>query len=60
MTKTFCDICGEEITNWSEASEFKLKKRIYSFYEYWWERTTVHTECWRKLCDELRRKNKND
>ena len=29
MTKEFCDICGREITNYSEVSDFKLKKRIY-------------------------------
>ena len=53
MTKEFCDICGKEITNWSKASEFKLKKRVYSWHERWWEKLTVHTECWIKLCDKI-------
>ena len=30
MTKEFCDICGKEITNWSEVIKFKIKKRVYS------------------------------
>ena len=43
MTKEFCDICGKEITDWSKASEFKLKKRVYSFHE----------SCWEKLCEQI-------
>lgn len=54
MTKDFCDICGKEITDWSKASEFKLKKRVYSWHERWWEKLTVHTECWIKLCDSIK------
>lgn len=54
MIKTFCDICGKEITEWSKASEFKLKKRVYSWHESWWERLTVHTECWEKLCKNIK------
>ena len=53
MTKEFCDICGGEITNWSEASKFKLKKRVYSWHESWWERLTVHTDCWEDLCEKI-------
>lgn len=61
MTKTFCDICGEEIVDWDKASEFKLKKRVYSWHESWWERLTVHTSCWNTLCDEIQRmKAKNE
>lgn len=33
MTKYCCDICGKEIANWSKVSEFKVKKRVYSFHE---------------------------
>ena len=53
MTKEFCDICGKEITNWSEVSKFKIKKREYSFHESWWERMTVHTKCWADLCEKI-------
>ena len=53
MTKEFCDICGKEITDWSKASEFKLKKRVYSWHERWWEKLIVHTECWMNLCDKI-------
>ena len=49
MTKYYCDICDKEITDWSKVSEFKVKKRIYSFHERWWERLTVHIECWEEL-----------
>lgn len=57
MTKEFCDICGKEITNRSEASEFKLKKRVYSWHESWWERLNVHTDCWEYLCKEIGKRN---
>ena len=57
MIKEFCDICGKEITDWSKSSEFKLKKRVYSFHESWWERMTVHTKCWMDLCDEIKNRN---
>lgn len=58
MTKEFCDICGKEITNFSDdcVSEFKLKKRVYSWHESWWERMIVHTSCWVDLCDILKKK----
>lgn len=55
MTKTFCDICGREITDWSKASEFKLKKKVYSFHESWWKRMTVHNSCWENLCGFLKK-----
>ena len=53
MIKYFCDICGKEITDRSKASEFKLKKRVYSWDESWWEKLIVHTECWMNLCDKI-------
>ena len=57
MTKEFCDICGKEITDYSKASYFKIKKRVFSWQEAWWERMTVHTECWEELCKQIERKN---
>ena len=59
MTKEFCDICGKEITNWSEVSKFKIKKRVYSWHESWWERMTVHTKCWTDLCEKIGKRNNN-
>lgn len=52
MTKTFCDICGKEITD--TFREFKIKKRVHSFHESWWEKMDVHTSCWANLCDILK------
>lgn len=60
MTKTYCDICGEEIMDWESASEFKLKKLSYSWQEYWWERLTVHTKCWVDMCDYIKNKTKEE
>ena len=57
MTKEFCDICGKEIMAQSDASEFKLKKRVYSWHESWWERMTVHTTCWIDLCERIGKEN---
>ncbi len=59
MTKEFCDICGKEISDWTDASDFKLKKRIYSWREsLWrWERMTVHKKCWMDLCEKIRKEN---
>lgn len=58
MTKTYCDICGNEITDLSsdDVIEFKLKKRVYSWHESWWERMIVHETCWINLCDILKKK----
>ena len=35
MTKHYCDICGKEITDWNNVSEYKIKKRVYSWHESW-------------------------
>lgn len=53
MTKTYCDICGKEITDLGHCGyiEFKVEKRVYSWHESWWERMNVHTACWINLCD---------
>lgn len=59
MTKEFCDICGREITNYSEVSDFKLKKRVYSWHESWWGRMRVHTRCWEDLCEQIENSRKN-
>lgn len=58
MAKTYCDICGEEITDLESAGEFKLKKLSYSWHEYWWERLTVHTKRWVDLCGYIKNKTK--
>ena len=59
MTKEFCDICGREITNYSEVSDFKIKKRVYSWHEAWWSRLRVHTRCWEDLCEQIANSRKN-
>ena len=43
MNKTYCDICGEEITSLDKACRYKIKKLDLSFFPYSnWERLTVH------------------
>ena len=59
MTKEFCDICGREITNYSEVSDFKIKKMVYSWHESWWARLRVHTRCWEELCEQIANSRKN-
>lgn len=53
MIKYFCDICGKEVTKWSEVSEFKIKKKEHSWHESWWEKMLVHKACWEKLCEKI-------
>ena len=62
MTKHYCDICGKEITDWNNVSEYKIKKRVYSWHERWWEKLVVHNQCWSELIsliDERRKINGN-
>lgn len=57
MTRTFCDICGDEIYFDGEAEHCKVKtrhERCDTFLRYHWEKLTVHRECWRNLCKEIR------
>ena len=50
MIKTYCDICGEEITDLDITCRYKIKKLDLSFFPYSnWERFTVHKECWQNL-----------
>lgn len=58
MTKTYCDICGQEITSYKDVSVFKLKKLEASFGEAWWDRLTVHSTCWRNLCKMITKRRK--
>lgn len=60
MIKYFCDICGKEITDLDSASEFKLKKRVHSWHESWWERISVHTSCWENICEKIGKESYND
>lgn len=39
-----CDLCGKPIET-TEYSQFKIKKRVFSFYESWWEKIEVHDKC---------------
>ena len=49
MVRHFCDICGQEITDHANASRYKVKREVHSWYESWWERMYVHDSCWRKM-----------
>ena len=46
-----CDLCGKPIKGL--PSEYKIKKRKYSFYESWWDRLECHDECAMKLINAL-------
>lgn len=56
MTKYFCDICGNEITDFDTTSEFKLKKLEYSWHEHWWSKLIVHNDCWTDLCELIKQR----
>ena len=50
MIKTYCDICGEEITDLDITCRYKIKKLDLSFFPYSnWERLIVHKVCWQNL-----------
>ena len=54
MIKEFCDICGEEITDYRNASTYKVKREISNWYDRWWERLCVHDSCWVYMCQYIR------
>ena len=58
MIKHYCDICGQEIKNRQDASWFKVKRELHSFYESWWERMYVHNACWIDMCEYIRERRK--
>ena len=58
MTKHYCDICGKEITDWNNVSEYKIKKRVYSWHESWWEKLVVHNQCWSELISLINERRK--
>lgn len=60
MTKTFCDICGKELTKPDKIFEAKIKKRVYSWHEYWWEKLDVHEECWKDLCELIKQRQEEN
>ena len=45
MTKHFCDICGQEFSNYSDIKKYKLKKEELIFGESWWTSLEIHAEC---------------
>ena len=45
MYKLFCDLCGKPITKDEEHSEYKIKKRWYSWWETGWAKIDAHEEC---------------
>lgn len=49
MIKTYCDICGEEITSLDTTCRYKIKKLDLNLPYSRWERLTVHKVCWQKL-----------
>lgn len=49
MIKTYCDICGEEITPFDGLCKYKIKKLELGLPYSQWERLIVHKTCWRTL-----------
>lgn len=49
MIKTYCDICGEEITSLDTRCRYKIKKFEIGLPHSAWECLTVHKVCWRNL-----------
>lgn len=45
MIKTYCDICGEEITSLDKACQYKIKKLEIGLPYSQWERLIVHKVC---------------
>ena len=60
MTKTFCDICGKELTRPDKIFYAIIKKRVYSWHEYWWEKLDAHEECWKDLCELITQKQEEN
>lgn len=62
MIKTYCDICGEEITSYDTKCQYKIKKLELGLPYSRWERLTVHKTCWRTLAKLVakRRAKQND
>lgn len=49
MIKTYCDICGEEITSLDKACQYKIKKLKIGLPYSQWEHLIVHKDCWQNL-----------
>lgn len=45
MIKTYCDICGKEITSLDKAFQYKIKKLELSLPYSLWEHLIVHKVC---------------
>ena len=58
MTRTFCDLCGEEITSWSSSDRDKIKWKLKYFYEKppakGWCLIDAHETCLRAVAKEAR------
>lgn len=49
-----CDICGKPISEHAQCENYKVKKRVFHYSEYFlgsfrWEKIDVHTSCLRLL-----------
>lgn len=66
MYKVFCDLCGKEITYTADEREYKIKRRWHSGFDNGWEKLNVHTECVKRLYEEIHKneidkaRNKNE
>lgn len=62
MIKTYCDICGKEITSFDTLCRYKIKKIRFNLPHAQWECLTAHLDCWRTLAELVaeRRAKQND
>lgn len=58
MTRTYCDICGEEIRKDDIRRRFKIKEYARGL-ELKWTPLVVHNYCWKDLT-ELIRQHRNE
>lgn len=59
MYKLICDLCGEPIESPEKHSEFKIKKRWYSWWESGWDRIDAHDECVKAVAAAARERSED-
>ena len=58
MKARICDICGKPYTY--STWKIKIKQEQCSWWEYWWKKIDICTECGEKLITDIREKLKEN